>query len=1059
MPRPRSLLLFVFLILVHGLAFGADPTGSIVGTVVDPSGHVVSDAAVEVRNQETNILRETRTTAAGDYSVPLLPPGIYQVTIAKSSFSREAHGGVQVDVNSTVRVDAALQIGALEQTIVVNDQPPSIDSDSSVLGHVVERRQIRDLPLNERNFISFTLLVPGAQLPPDGSQNSVYGATVAVNGAREQSNNFLLDGTDNNDSAINHYSMLPSVDAIREFQVQSSNSSAEFGRSGGAQINVVLNSGTNKLHGTAFDFFRNRHLDARNFFDAAGDIPRYDRNQFGGTVGGPIKRDRTFFFLSYESLRLRQAITRGASVPSQVQLAAALNAVPPAQRDPAGLAVLRLYPAANVGTNLQTSNRFIGAPVLRDTTHQPLMKLDHEIGANDRLSAHYGLYDTDMLTPYDPFTAFTSLPGFGDYYQNRGQNLGLTYTHIFNGRLINELRPGFNRASGAIVQQSRGRDRSRELGFPEGSLNKRDFGYPNLVIAGYDSIGEPYNTPQSRHGSTFQVADTLAWNPQFAGGRHQLRFGADVRRVRLNFYLDGLSRGEWIFVGAFTGDPLQDLLRGLPVAAVTTFGATDTGIRSTSQNYFVQDDFHISPRFTLNAGLRYEYNSPPVDIRNRLSVPDFSSHSATCTPAPDCQFLIAGTGSIPRATYGSSPRNFAPRLGFAWRPLASERLVVRSAYGIFYDVGILNFNVAPRFNPPFFGARLFLNDGLRNIQSIVQVPPTGGQVNPSLISPDYHDGYLQQWNFDVQQELAGTVFDVAYVGSKGTHLLNTRNVNQPRPGGAPPYPQFGPAQLYESEANSSYHSLQARAERRFRRGLMFLASYTWSKSLDDGSAIFASATEPALPQDSSNLRAERARSSFDAAHRFVLSSIYDLPFGGRIFGGWQASGVLSLQTGHAFTVNRGIDQSGTGTFVLSHSDRPDQIADPYRAGPVAANSNPACHATQSQGGLAADKVGIPESWFNPCAFDAAAGRFGSAGRNALTGPGFANLDFAVLKNFALRETDRVQLRLEAFNLLNHPNFDTPDRVYDSPNFGKVLSSNAYGLKPPRQLQIALKYIF
>lgn len=1046
-PRARLSLLTIF---ACGIAYGADPTGSLVGTIFDPGGKVISDAAVEVRNQETNAVRRTQTGASGDYLVPLLPPGLYQISISKANFRREVHDGIAVNVDSAVRVDASLQLGAMEQTIVVNDQPAPIDTESSTLGSVVERKQIRDLPLNERNFISFTLLAPGSQLPPDGSQNSVYGATVAVNGAREQSNSFLLDGTDNNDSAINHYSMLPSVDAIREFQVQSSNSSAEFGRSAGAQINVVLNSGTNQVHGTAFDFFRNRHLDARNFFDQGRDIPRYDRNQFGGTLGGPVRRDRTFFFLSYESLRLRQAITRGATVPSQVQLAAALNGVPAAQRNPAGLAALQLYPAANAGANRQTSNSFIGAPVLRDTTHQPLVKLDHEVGPNDRVSAHYGLSDTDMLTPYDPFTAFTSLPGYGDFYRNRGQNLGLTYTHIFSGQLINELRPGFNRASGAIIQQSLGTDHSHQMGFPAGSRNARDFGYPELVIAGFDSIGEPYNTPQSRHGSTFQLADTLAWNR----GRHQLRFGADVRRVRLNFFLDGLSRGEWIFVGAFTGDPLQDLLRGLPVAAVQTFGSTDTGIRTTAQNYFVQDDFHVSPRFTWNAGLRYEYNSPPVDIRNRLSVPDWSTASAACAPVPDCQFRLAGTGAIPRATYTGSARDFAPRIGFAWRPTASNRLVVRSAYGIFYDVGILNFNVAPRFNPPFFGAHLFLNDGMRNIQSIVQVSPFGSPVNPSFISPHYRDGYLQQWNVDVQHEVApGTVLDIAYVGAKGTHLIDTRNFNQPRPGGAPPFPQFGPAQIYESEANSSYHSLQVRGERRFEKGLTFLAAYTWSKSLDDASSLFAPATEPSFPQDSLNLRAERARSSFDATHRFVLSAIHDLPLG------LQLSGILSLQTGHPFTVNRAIDQSGTGTFVLAHADRPDQVGDPFKAGPVPSNSNPACRATQSQGGLAADAVRRPESWFNPCAFDAAPGRFGNAGRNSLTGPGFANLDFAVLKNFGLRETQRLQLRIEAFNLLNHPNFDTPSRVYDSPNFGKVLSSNAYGVKPPRQIQVALKYIF
>jgi len=1081
----RHLLLTLALESVLALAlFATGPTGTIVGTVSDPTGAVVPKARITVRNQETSAKREVETNEDGDYTVPLLPPAVYRVSVEKAGFRRSFYSDVSLDVDQTARVDFTLQIGMLSEEIAVTDTVPLVQTDTSTLGQVIDRRQVRELPLNERNFLSFALLVPGGQLPAEGSQNSTQGGAISVNGAREQSNNFLLEGVDNNDLYMNQYVALPSIDAIQEFKVQSSNYSAEFGRGGGAQINVVLKSGANRFHGSLFEFFRNRRLDAKNFFDppdcvpgsipgTCAKIPRFDRNQFGATVGGPIRRNKTFFFGSYEGLRLRQATTRQATVPSQAQRSAILALLASVPHNPAGEAVFNLLPAANVGPDLATSNTFTSSPVIRNSLNSALVKLDQHAGPNSSFSAHYALFNENRFNPFDPVNSFTSLPGYGSFTLNRGQNAGLSWTHILSSRRVNELRFGFNRLRAAVLQEHHGVNMNQRLGFPTVLTNQVDFGFPNVSILGFDGIGEPINYPQDRHDNTFHLVDTLAWT----SGPHQFKFGADFRRVQLNSYLDFLARGEWFFLSGLIGDPmiaLAQMIYGMPDFAISVRGDTVNGLRTSGLNFFVQDDIRVVPRLLLNVGLRYEYNNPPVEIHDRFSVPDLSPNSIACSPSPDCQFIRAGTHGVPRATYGKDPNNFAPRIGVAWRPLKTERFIVRSAYGVFYDVGILNINIFPRMNPPFYKLSFFPNSGSNMIQDIL-TQPGEAVVQPNVISPNFRDAYMQQWNLDLQYELRPNwMIDLAYVGSKGTHLPAPRDLNQPRPDtGAVTYPQFSSLLYVESRASSSYNALQFRSEKRTAQGLGFLGAYTWSKSVDDSSAVFSGNVGSGLPQDSQNLRAEWGLSDFHTHHRVTFSYLYDLPFGGgrrwvkgpglgnHLLGNWQLAGILTSQTGHPFTVNRGATLAGTALTAFGVSDRPDLLADPFQPGPVLNHSDPACHSTQSRGGRAADHVKRPQSWFNPCAFDTPPpGRFGNAGRNILTGPGVNNLDFSLSKSIALRrEGHRLQLRAEVFNLFNHPNFDIPSRTLETPTFATVLSANAYGNKPPRQIQLGLKHVF
>ncbi|MGD0364784.1 MAG: carboxypeptidase-like regulatory domain-containing protein, partial [Bryobacteraceae bacterium] len=501
-----------------------DPTGTITGTVTDSSGGVVPKARVTVSNRATNASRDAVTNDDGDFTVALLPPGHYRVGVEKEGFRRAVLDDLGLDVEQTARIDFTLQVGMLTEEVKVNDTPPIIQTDTSTLGQVIDGRLVHELPLNERNFLAFALLAPGSQLPAAGSQNSTQGGAVSVNGAREQSNNFLLEGVDNNDPYINQYVALPSIDAVQEFKVQSSDYAAEFGRSGGAQVNVILKSGSNEFHGGLFEFLRNRNFDAKNYFDppdctagsvpgTCGPIPSLDRDQFGGTFGGPIRKDKTFFFVSYEGLRLRQATTREATVPSQTQISeieGLLSGVglPP---NPAGQAILNLYPAANVGPGLANSNTFVSSPVIRNSENLGTVKVDHHVGPDDTLSAHWSIFDQDRFNPFDPVNAFTNLPGYGSYTLNDGQNGGLSWTHVFNSAAINEFRLGFNRMRAGALQQSSGQNLSAQLGFPDVLTSPVDLGYPEVNILGFDGIGEPLNYPQDRHDTTIHLSDNLSW--------------------------------------------------------------------------------------------------------------------------------------------------------------------------------------------------------------------------------------------------------------------------------------------------------------------------------------------------------------------------------------------------------------------------------------------------------------------------------------------------------------------------------------------------------------------
>ena len=1063
--------------LLARLCFATGATGSLVGTVTDASGAVIVGAAVSAMNRATGISRSTVSSGAGDYDIVILQPGKYQVTISKPGFKSLTFDYIEVDVDQIVRVDAQLQVETKTEELHVTDTIPLLESQNTTVGAVVERQSISGLPLNERNFLNFTLLVPGAQLPVAGSNVSVQGGSVIVNGARETANTFLIDGVDNNSPLIGRTTMLPSVDAIEEFKVQASTSSAEYGRGAGAQINLLLRSGGNRWHGSAFEYLRNRVLDAKNYFDlpdcrptsvpgTCASIPAYIRNQFGGTLGGPIIRNRTFFFASYEGLRLRQATTRESTVPSQNLRETILGSLPPSILNPAGVAALNLYPAANVGNDLANSTLFVAAPVIRSSTNSGTIKVDHQIGSRDALSAHYGISDLARYNPYDFGFTVSNLPGYGDNAFYRGQNFGVNWVHGFSPRVTNEFLTGFNHDRLGLFQENQGINRNGQLGFPS-PANPRDYGYMILQIAGYENIGEPFQAPEDNGISTLHVSNNLVWSPDFGGSRHHFRFGGEYRRVGNNGYIDFYSRGNYIFLGV-TGNSIEDLVLGFPAAALLGSGNSSVYLRANQVGLYGLDDVYVTPRLTLNLGLRWEYSQAPYDVHTPLSMADLSANSLTCTPKPDCQYLLAGSNGVPRGLFNTGKDDFAPRIGFAWRPLHTDKLVVRSAYGLFWDAATLLPSSLMKQNPPSYRFDYFLNSGTNVIQDILQSP-----VN-FIISfrpgSNYHDAYLQQWNAGVQYEFTPQlVVETAYVGSKGTHLKAFHDGNQSEPGGAPPYPQFGSLATIDTDRDSTYNSLQVRLEQRPWHGLSYLLAYTWSKSIDNSSELLGSATEGQYAQDSYDLAGERGLSGFDTRHRLVWSGVYQVAVPNAVrshtarslLHAWQLGAILTVQSGQPFTIYRSVYQSYT--TLITGTDRPDLIADPFSAGPVDANPDPACHMTISQGGKAADRTRTVQTWINPCAYSnpnlLGQFRFGSSPRNGVIGPGLVNMDLSISRSIALFRESQLTFRADVFNLFNHPNFDPPDNVFDSRNFGAITSANQFGTRPPRQIQLGLRYSF
>lgn len=1063
---------------------------SIVGTITDPSGSALPNVTVNITNTETNALRAVTTDGEGNYNVTNLPIGSYKVTAELAGFKRAALSAVQLVVNQTARLDVKLEVGDISEQINVEAETPLIESERSEVAQVIENKTIVQLPLNGRNFIRLGSLIPGTTEGAPG--NSIVrdrqgGVAFTSNGQRAEHNNFTLDGVDNNETLFGVAVVVPSVDAIQEFKVQTANYSAEFGRGAGAIVNVAIKNGTNDLRGSVYEFVRNDKFDARNPFSPVKNPLR--RNQYGFAVGGPVflprfgegtpplldLRNRTFFFFNYEALKLRSGFTTFTNVPTATQRSGNFgatritdpatglpcnatvqtgcfpnNQIPANRISPITQRLLALYPLPN-STDVRGNYLFSGSnPTDNDQIN---IRGDHRFTDNDTIFGRYSQTNSDAIGRAVLNNSTTTT------IATKGAAGG--YTKVFSSSLINDLRLGFQRFEFSQLPEGYGTEHVTEFGLPNFATDASYYRYPTVSVTGFATFGGPSNIPLIRTEDSYQAIDTVS----LTLGKHALRMGGDVRRYLATNFQPQQTAGDYIFSGAVTGNAVADFLLGRPSQQriLNTTGFDAARPQNTRFTLFVQDDYQVSQRLTVNLGLRYEYDGKWTEANDRFAYFDFNTGetvypnglpAALRTALEGFRAANAANTSAFRFRFDdlnairpAQTKQFAPRVGFAFRPFSDGKTVVRAAFGVFWGQPIANVILNTAATPPPFS--LTQNVTGSNLQfgvfplvtgsSLIATQPSYFTIQPNL----YKNSYVQQWNAGIERDIGfNTAIKISYVGSRGTHLERRYEGNPALPSATTitnarrRFPTYGTIQLQESTANSSYHSLQVSAEKRFSDGLLFLAGYTYSKSLDDVSSWTGlGSQESPFPQNSFNLRAERGRSGYDLRHRFTLSAVYELPFRSDnkaldlLVGGYQVSGILTLRTGYPFNVFLSNTDTSNTSGTATANSRLNVIGDPFAN--VAAGF-----------------------YFNPAAFARpAAGTFGSAGRNFLSGPNARQLDFSVMKVFRFNEARAIQLRAEAFNVFNHPTFDLPIGDFTSPSFGRIVSSDN------RNLQFAIKFLF
>src|SRR5580692_8243319 len=1088
--------------------------GSIRGTILDASGAVVSGAKITAVQTETGLERTVTTDSQGVYVFVELPVGHYRFAAEAKGFKKYVQEGISLEVNQIATVDARLSVGTPTEEVSVQADASLIETTVTSLGKTVGERDVLDLPLNGRDFTQLGLLQPGVfPITPGLAQAGGSlrdGQAYAVNGQRPESNNFLIDGANNFNAVDGGLVIKLPIDSIAEFHILTHTANAEFGHSTGSTTNIVTRSGSNAFHGAAWEFLRNDAMDAKSFF-ATSDEP-LKRNQFGGTFGGPIKRDKTFFFGYYEGLRLRQGETVSATVPTQAERGgdfgqlctqaggsfngAGFCSVPSGQLlnvftslaptplpfnqlpgvNPFSQNLLSLFPLPNNPT--LGPNGFTSTQTLDQTNDQFGIRVDHYLTSRDSLNFRYMFSQGSTIDPLS--TAGANVPGFPVGEDQRAQNFVVQETHTFSPSLIGVLRLSFLRNK-FLFNQAINHTTPASLGFQYSPSLDAAIGPPFLEVSGYASSGDPITGPRN----TFEDAFDLSGSVTLIRGRHELKFGGGYGHDSVNVLFGIATNGFFVFAPVPFTDAFASFLSGQPAFFLQGGGDPNRGLRGNNLDFYAQDTYKVSKRLTLNVGLRYQLPFPYTEIKNRTNLFEPGKQSVVMPNAP-AGLLYPGDPGVPAGLIPAEKDAFAPRVGIAWDPTGSGKWLVTSAYGIFYDpyyngqggplqapssappflqTPQLSF---PNFQSPFGGADPFSGSGFAQPMTLLTLSPT-------LRLP-----YAQDWNLNVQRSFGSDwLLEVGYVGTKGTKLprfiegnpavfipgetggqpnSTEDNVNQRRlfsgctlDPASPPC-NFASVGLIAGIANSTYNALQTSLKKRFGHGLSFLASYTFSKTLDDvssfnitGSASQSVAGENDLAQNPFDLASEYGRSMFDARHRFVVSYEWRVPFWNHlanwyqhVLGDWQLNGITTFMSGTPFTVYDSTDvslQGGAPEISGFSSNRPDVIGNP--------NNGPR----------------TPQEWFNTAAFQqlnpaTQAGQFGNEGRNIVQGPGLEQWDFSAFKTIPIHESKSLQFRAEFFNVFNHANFRLPDNDISSPTFGEISEA-----LPGRLVQLALKFLF
>ena len=1084
------------MLVVAGLFVGlagsarAQSTATLQGTVTDPSRNSVPGAKVKVTNQATGVESSTTTDSSGSYLFSSAAIGLYTLEVTANGFQSAVLKDLQLEVATTVTRNVQLSLGQMTQTVEVTGGAPLVDTSGTSLGQVINDKSVQEIPLNGRHFTDLSLLTPGTVTPPANGFLSFplrgqgsFGINTA--GQREDTTNWLVNGVNLNDPVQNQITFQPPIDTLAEFKIDNSAFPAQYGRNSGAIVNMATRSGTNDFHGEAFEFFRNNALDARNFFNAAesstgAPLPQapFKRNDFGGDVGGPILKNKLFFFVAYEGLRQHQSLTVATTVPSQVQIATVSS--------PAVLSLLTLIPPANlVGTGTAgspaTYNGFTGGVLANVSLNQGSGDIDWEISAKDRVHGYYVLQKDLRQEPTAGGAIGADIPGFGDTRSGFRQALTIGEDHEFRATLSNTFRVGFNRIHLTFTPNALLNPADFNITLPPGAPVSS--GLPFFNVGGSLGFGGPTGEPQGRGDTTVVFNDNVSW----LKGRHTFMFGGEVRLA----YNNNIAFN----VGSLTFASLADFLADEANAFTTQLGSGNDRIFQPSYAGFAQDSFKWKANFTINLGLRYTWNATPSEARGRFT--NFDPLTGDLVPAP--------------SPYPQSNKNFEPRVGFAWDPWNNGKTSVRAAYAIMTQAPTTNIVSQLSGNPPF--AVPIAASSATNAITIEDpsAAVVGTSLGPLVLNPNFADMYAQDWNLTVQREInPGLGVQVAYVGVKGTHLQLTQNVNQPfvtdgfygstRPYRSlpltspivptqclapnPPCP-YGNIQQVNSVGNSNYNALWVTANQHLSHGLEFLATYTYSKSLDYNSL---STGETYVLQNAYNPRGDYGPSEYDARHRFVLSGFYQFPFKkNRLVSGWQVGIVTQAQSRNPLNPTLPI---GPGPGI-SLTVRPDIAIPSGPSGgpaPVGGTGNPAqwfsnhtiCEPfngvpSGAPPAIPACGPGVNAALAVPCTFQSApttpgknnypivpgSCHLGTLGRNSLIGPNFVNTDFSVLKNTNITERINLQFRAEMFDIFNHPNFGDPVLTATSASFGIITSTRfpTGDFGSSRQIQFALKLQF
>jgi len=1096
MKRACAIAVYTAFLCLPPVVF-AQAVGSISGTVKDGTGAVIPGVTVTALNQGTGFNRETLTDDSGHYALPLLPVGTYKVSSALSGFRGSENRDINLEVQQSRVVDLVLEVSGITTEVSVTSQVAQVEVQRSdaTLGQIIHAEQVAELPLNGRNFVQLALLGPGTVTGQPGgfmsggsSSEVSYRGTVSLSaqGMRENANDWLYDGIDNNELTAGGVSILPSIEAIREFQVMTYNYSAQYGSRGSTTVLVSSKSGTNEFHGTVFEYLRNDVLDARNFFDGPKK-GKYIQNEYGFSFGGPIRKDKTFFFGDFQGNKIRQGLTILSTVPTALMRQGIFtesfpgapattiydpvphqdpatgqlvrdpfsgNRIPSNRIDPIGQALANYYPLPTFTDRL--GGNYLSNPVktLDDALWDA--RIDHKFMDRDSVFIRFTWDNAKQYLPsglpdFGAASAFTSNQNFTTH----ARNMAISETHVLRDNTINQFTAGYNRVFNYIRSFGYGSEQSKKLGIPGANLGTPETSsLTQFTIVNFNGLGDRQFSPFQGGTNVFHFADNVA----IVHGKHTLNTGFTTRFMQLNLLGDNALAGSFTFDRFFTaaitpagtldgntGNSIASLLLGIPTSGSRNnlLNGSVRGRRWKEYRGFLDDTWTMRPNLTLNLGVAYSVTTPLSETANRFTNFDFY------------------TGKFFRgATVGVKTdfSNVQPRFGFAWSPFGNAATVLRGGYGIFHDVSAIGGSQGPQQNPPYANAYAFTSNNITPTRTLATgFPDNSAPVDPAAytgdwraISPNFKQGMIQQWNVNVQRSLPlSMVFSAAYAGSHGTRLMDKNfNLNTATPGSGfnpasrRPYPQYNGVFTTLSRGWLKYNSMQLRLERRAASGMYLLGAYTYSRALtnglkqeitgDPGADYFPLAPFP---------KADDGYAATQLRHSFTISYLYPLPVGkGRKFltgagrvadgflGGWQVNGITTMRSGFPLAFTMASNQSGTAL-----SNRPNMTC----AGSV--------------GGQNVNK------WFDTTCFVAPSpGTLGTSPRTPeLFGPQQVNFDASLYKTISVTEKTNLQFRSEFFNIFNHAQFSTPNTTVGNPNFGRILST----VKSSRQVQFALKYVF